>query len=180
MTKTLKWDFLYSFKYDSIFFLFPVWLPALYFLLIRLFPAHDLAIFLISYCLLAETHFCSTWTVYLDPKNRDYFNLRPWIFYYVPLLIVAACVFLTLTLGLKLTMLISSAISAVHVTRQSVGMVGIYRSKAKQFDLSVKNRENNAVYLFGSSSWRVGKFRLISDRIEHARENLEAQMLFVS
>ena len=32
----------------------------------------------------------------------------------------------------------------------------------------------------GSSCPRVGDFRLISDRIEHAGEDLEAQMLFVA
>ena len=34
--------------------------------------------------------------------------------------------------------------------------------------------------LFGSSSWQVGDFRLISDRIEHAGENLEVQILLVA
>ncbi len=36
------------------------------------------------------------------------------------------------------------------------------------------------LYYYGSSSRRVGDFHLISDRIKHAREDLEAQMLFVA
>jgi hypothetical protein len=35
-------------------------------------------------------------------------------------------------------------------------------------------------YSNGSSSWRVGDFHLFSDRIKHAREDLEAQVLFVA
>ena len=33
---------------------------------------------------------------------------------------------------------------------------------------------------FGSSSWRVGDVHLFSDRIKHAREDLEAQVLLVA
>src|SRR5260370_39162561 len=84
----VSFDFVHSRPFDWCFFLAPFWASILYLVLIETFPAHEVLIFILSYILLAETHFASTWTIYLDPENRKEYSAHTGIYYYVPLLIM--------------------------------------------------------------------------------------------
>lgn len=147
-----RFDYVSSPSFDTVFFLAPFWVSGLYIALLYAFPSYEAAIFLISYMVLTETHFASTWTVYLDPKNREYYGKFPWIYYYIPLAIIVACIGLSLAVSLKFTIFFTSLASAIHVTRQSTGIVALYRGKAKQFDPLDKRNENFALY-FASASF---------------------------
>jgi hypothetical protein len=153
-----SFQYVHGAAFDWIFFLAPFWASLLYFALVSAFPAHEVLIFILSYIVLAETHFASTWTFYLDPDNRKEYAAHKRIYYYVPLIIMVACVLLSFSVSLKLTMLIGALASAVHVTRQSCGIVGLYRSKARQFEPAQKLWENWSLY-FASGAFLAFGFQ---------------------
>jgi hypothetical protein len=136
--------------YDSFFFVFPFWVTAVYALLVRSFPMHEAAVFLLLNIALGESHFASTWMIYLDPQNRAYYAGRKWAFYYVPVFILTACVLLAYGFGLGPLAFVASVVSAVHVTRQSTGIAALYRGKSGNRDERQRFFDNYAVY-FGSA-----------------------------
>jgi hypothetical protein len=127
--------------------------------LVKAFPAHEVLLFVLSYILLAETHFASTWTIYLDPENRKEYSAHKGIYYYAPLLIMVACVLVSWTVSLKVVLFFGALASAVHVTRQSTGIVALYRSKARQVDPRHKRWENLSLYFASGAFLTFGFIR---------------------
>lgn len=81
----------------------------------------------VSLFLLGMPHYLSTYAFYLDDKNMAYARTRKFAFFAGPILIV-----LLLTLGLKLKFYLLIAIwvdawNVFHVSRQSCGILSIYR-----------------------------------------------------
>ena len=149
-------NYVHSPLFDWTFFLAPFWASLLYLGLITAFPAHVALIFVLSYIVLAETHFASTWTIYLDPDNRREYRARQSVYYWVPLGIMAGCVLLAWAVSLKVTLLFGALVSGVHVTRQSTGIVALYRAKARQLEPAHKRWENLTLYLASGTFLAIG------------------------
>lgn len=118
-----------------------------------------MTIYLISYIVLAETHFASTWMIFLDPQNREYYSTSKWIYYYVPALIIAACMALSYFVSLKVTLFLAAIMSAVHVTRQSTGIVALYRGRSGDNDPQRRTLDNYAIYFASAAFLAVGFIR---------------------
>ncbi len=81
------------------------------------------------YLVFGLSHFGSTWSFYLDHSNRSYFQSRPWLFFYVPCLLVLVPVVLILSGQALLMMAITYWFSGFHVMKQSTGMTNLYRGR---------------------------------------------------
>jgi hypothetical protein len=157
--KRVSVEYVHGLRFDLIFFLAPFWASLVYMGALAAFPAHEALVFVLAYVLLQETHFASTWTVYLDSRNREQYAQRRSVYYWVPLAIMVGCVLLAWSVSLKLVMLVGAVASAIHVTRQSTGIVGLYRNKARQFDPAQKKWENLTLYLASATFLGVGFLR---------------------
>lgn len=139
-------DYVHSAGYDWVFFLAPFWITAVYAAAIALFPKQDMLIFLASYVVLAETHFASTWLIFLDPANREHYASQKLVYYYIPALIMLACVGVSFFFNLKLVLFVAAVVAAVHVMRQSTGIVALYRRRIGDRDQDRRQHENRAIY----------------------------------
>lgn len=81
------------------------------------------------YFALGLTHFGSTFFFYMDETNRQYFHTKPWVFYYVPVLLILAPIALVATPFGPLVIIITYWFSGWHVMKQSVGITALYRGK---------------------------------------------------
>ncbi len=88
----------------------------------------------VIYFFLGLTHFGATWFFYVDATNRNYFKARSWIFYYIPLLLILLPVALAVSKLSVLILAITYWFSGYHVTKQSVGVTSLYRSRLGIFD----------------------------------------------
>lgn len=132
-------------KFDLLFFIGSALLGIVYFFTLLFIPQYALLITAIVWVLFAQTHFGSTWFIYLDKKNREYFRQHPWIYYGFPLAIFAA----VLTLGFfnqVLLVVLISIVSLYHVTKQSTGVLQLYRVRNKEFAPEVRKTENAALF----------------------------------
>jgi hypothetical protein len=80
-----------------------------------------------SLFLLGMPHYLSTYGFYLDDKNLAYARTRKLAFFVGPVVVIG---FLTASLALHLYLLVALWVDAwnvFHVSRQSVGILGIYR-----------------------------------------------------
>ena len=161
-----RWYTIRSLPFDLVFFVAPFWYMAGYGLLITAFPAYQPAIFLLAFIFVQETHFSSTWTFYLDPDNRARFARRKWVYYYTPLLIVAAAALITLNFGLGLLLLMALPLNVWHVTRQSIGFVNLYRSMGKDFSPTTKAIENWALHTCSLFYLTAALVRLLGGKCE--------------
>jgi hypothetical protein len=153
------WNYIRNPGYDWTFFLAPFWVSAVYWLAISILPAYDMTIYLVSYIVLAETHFASTWMIFLDPQNREYYSASKWVYYYVPALIIAGCMALSYFVSLKLTLFLAAILSAIHVTRQSTGIVALYRGRSGDNDPLRRTCDNYAIYFASTAFLAVGFMR---------------------
>lgn len=149
-------DYVHSAGYDWTFFLAPFWFTALYAAAITMFPQHEMLIFLASYAFLAETHFGSTWLIFLDPVNREYYASEKLVYYYIPALIMLGCVGVAFFFNLKSVLFVAAVISAVHVMRQSTGIVALYRRRIGDKDQLRRKYENLAIYSANLACLAVG------------------------
>ena len=141
-----KVDIIRSPLYDLVFFICPFWFTGLYALAIHALPTYQPLIFLLTYAFLAEAHFGSTWSFYLDAENRAFFRRSPLVFYWVPLAILIASLVLARFLGMATLLLLVAPLSAFHITRQSIGVVGIYRTRADDFSRVGRRLEEVSIY----------------------------------
>ncbi len=82
--------------------------------------------------LFGESHFASSFLFYLDKGNKKLIETNKLVLLYLPIIIV----FLYFLIGLKnfnLAVLIGAIASAIHVTRQSVGLTRLYDSSKNKF-----------------------------------------------
>ena len=57
-----------SSSWDLLLIIFPIWIPAVYFTLIKVFPENENIFFILCMIILGETHFGSTWWMYFEKK----------------------------------------------------------------------------------------------------------------
>ena len=113
------------------FLLFPIWILPTYFLTKNLFNSPELAL-IIFLIIFGESHFASTFLFYFNKINKTYIASNKIILIYIPVIIV----FFYFLLGIKyfnIAVLIGAIASAIHVTRQSVGLTRLYDKKKKLF-----------------------------------------------
>lgn len=132
-------------KFDLIFFIGSALLGIMYFVLLLFLAEHAFLITAIVWVLFAQAHFGSTWFIYFDKKNRDYFRAHPWTYYIFPLLIFAAVLSIGYVNQTLLVVLISIA-SIYHVTRQSYGILQLYRVRNQEFSPFEKQTEAAALF----------------------------------
>lgn len=97
----------------------------------------------------AQAHFGSTWFIYLDKKNREYFRQHYLIYYIFPLALFFGVIALGLY-NLILLVILTSLFSFYHVTRQNVGILQLYRMRNKEFSKIEKHIEEIAIF-----SWSI-------------------------
>lgn len=139
-------------KFDTVFFLSPMLLGLLYFASLVLAPGHALAITAFVWIIFAQTHFGSTWFIFLDKKNLAYYCQHPFIYFVMPVVIFAAVLALGYINQTLLIILVAIA-SLYHVTKQNLGIMQLYRVRNKEFDVSTRRVENTTIFawtlLFG-------------------------------
>lgn len=83
-----------------------------------------------NFLLLGMPHYLATYSFFLDDRNAAYYRSRKVAFYLGPVVVIGL---LTLSLGLRLYSFVNAAVqvwNAYHVSRQSIGILSIYRRKA--------------------------------------------------
>lgn len=114
---------------DDILIIFPLWFPIIYIFLAINFPSISKLVFLISLFLFAETHFASTWLFFLDRENWPWVNKDKYSLIYLPLYFAFISFFVWLFSPAAI-IIIHYLASGWHVTRQSVGLLKIYKSNS--------------------------------------------------
>lgn len=136
--------------YDLLFLCFPVWIPIVFYTLFLKFPEQIGTVFLVGLLLLGETHFGATWLFFADPNNKNYMNRKPVALLVIPAFIIAVTILVFFLISPGAAIVMASAASAFHVTRQSIGinkMFGIKNNRMVAFS-------NYAIYAF--SAWFIG------------------------
>ena len=109
----------------------PIWILPLYFLTKNIFNSPELAL-IVFLILFGESHFASSFLFYLDKSNKKLIDSNKLVLLYFPIIIV----FVYFLIGLKnfnLAVLIGAIASALHVTRQSVGLTRLYDNNKNKF-----------------------------------------------
>ncbi len=146
-------------KFDLIFFIGSALLGVAYFFLLLFIPQHALLITAIVWVLFAQTHFGSTWFIYFDKKNRDYFRQHALTYYGLPVLIFVVVMVLGYYNEVLLAILIST-VSLYHVTKQSLGILQLYRVRNKEFAPAVRKTENATIFAWTLFFAGAGALRL--------------------
>ncbi len=110
---------------DFLLLICPVWVAITYLGLVAVFPEHRAGIFFLYLLVLGEMHFAATWLFFTDRANRS------WVLERLPALVVipAALIVLYVAIGLmdfSMAVFLGSVFSAVHVTRQSMGVFRLF------------------------------------------------------
>jgi hypothetical protein len=156
-------------RFDLMFFLCPVFLGILYFLSLNLAPQHALLITAIVWVVFAQTHFGSTWFIYFDKRNREYYAQHPLIYYVLPVLVFCACVAIGYV-NATLLVILTSIVSIYHVTQQNLGILQLYRVRNKEFSQQERKIERITVYAWtlffgGYGALRLPDFRALFEPI---------------
>ena len=159
MTSTTQSRWIHSPWFDRIFFIFPFWFSALYFLLISCLPKQASLIFVLAYFLTAETHFGSTWVLYFDKGMHTYMQKRWFVFYIAPILIMVFSLLSCMWLGLAPLIFVGIFFSGLHVTGQSFGFVSLYRNSSGIVEASRRKMDRNVVYGFSFAFMGIGFWR---------------------
>lgn len=112
--------------FDNLFIKFPLWFPILYIYLISNFPSLTNFLFIFTLFLFAETHFASTWFFFFDKDNWKWLKKNSYYVFFIPIY-VAFIVVLIWFYNPSLIIIFHYLASGWHVTRQSVGLLNIYR-----------------------------------------------------
>ena len=132
-------------KFDLIFFLCPISLGLLYFLSLMLAPTHALLITAIVWVVFAQTHFGSTWFIFFDKRNREYYSKHPLIYYVGPVLIF----FGTLAFGYynqTMLVILIAIVSLYHVAKQNTGILQLYRMRNNEKEKIIRKVENFTIF----------------------------------
>lgn len=114
---------------DEILIIFPLWFPIVYIFLAINFPSSSKLVLLLSLFLFAETHFASTWLFFFDRENWPWVNKDRYSLIYLPLYFAFISIFIWFFSPAAI-IIIHYLASGWHVTRQSVGLLKIYKSNS--------------------------------------------------
>lgn len=108
--------------YDILFLCFPIWIPIIFFLGFKSLTTTPAILFLLTLFFLGETHFGATWLFFMDKSNREYITNKPYTFFIFPIIVVIITISVFFLISPAAALVLNSAGSAFHVTRQSIGV----------------------------------------------------------
>ncbi len=111
---------------DDIFIIFPFWFPLIYISLTLNFPSISKYLFLSVLLLFAETHFASTWLFFFDKENWNWIKKNSYDIVFLPVYVLFIIIGVWV-INPSLIILTHYLASGWHVTRQSIGLLKIYR-----------------------------------------------------
>ena len=118
--------------FDSFFIKFPFWFPIIYIYLIFNFPSISNYLFILTLFLFAETHFASTWFFFFDKENWKWLKENSYNIFFIPIYVLILVFFIWL-INPSLIIIFHYLASGWHVTRQSVGLLALYRVFNKMY-----------------------------------------------
>ena len=136
-----------SILYESLLIAFPIWIPALYLIIIFNFPTMQMTLLLFTFLILGELHFGITWLFFFDKKNRRFINENYIYSYIIPIAMVAFFVICWFYISNFLAFFLSTLFNIFHVTRQSVGITKLYSNKLTIKNISLLVYFNSALFL---------------------------------
>lgn len=142
-------------KKDILFIFFPFWIGVFYLSLVGIFPQYSNLIFIFFLCFFGETHFACTWLFFANKENKGFIKKNRLIFIYFPILILTVY-FLLAYVDLTTAILLAGIASAIHVTRQSIGvgrLSGIKKDSVYEY----------CIYVFSGVGLLGGFLRFKSD-----------------
>ncbi len=142
---------------DFLLIQFPIWVPLLYFASTNLFP-NFYWIILISYLIVGEIHFGSTYIFFFDKKYRELFVTEKYIFIFWPILIIFFCVFFAIYFSVSAVLFIILLFNFWHVNRQSIGILNLYNNKEFQ---SINKLSINLLYIISFLLCAFGVIKFI-------------------
>ena len=146
--------------YDLFFICFPIWIPLMFFFTFRSFTNIAATLFLFALFFLAETHFGATWLFFMDQQNWHYMKSKPLIFFVYPLVVITITLLTFFLISPAAALVLASAASAFHVTRQSIGINKMFGIKGHPgLKLS-----NFAIYLMSAFFILIGFLRFFANR----------------
>ena len=119
-----------SIRIDNLLIFFPLWFPIIYISILLNIPSLSKVLFLGTLFLFAEVHFGSTWLFFFDKNNHNWIKKNGYKLIFLPIY----CLFLILGLWLinpALILITHYLASGWHVTRQSIGILGLKQQKNK-------------------------------------------------
>ena len=156
--------------WDFLLIIFPIWISAVYFALIKIFPENENIFFILFLIILGETHFGSTWLMYFEKKNIKWaLNNKIYSIYY-PILILFYLTTVAITISLNASLFIILLFNFFHVTRQSSGIIKIYLENEEERVRAILI--NNFLYLISLALVFFGllKFVFKTDAIKEYNE----------
>ncbi len=111
---------------DKVLIIFPVWFPLIYILILNNYPSISQLIFISSIFLFAETHFASTWLFFFDKDNHNWIKNNSYNYFYLPVYIIGLIIIVWF-LNSSLIILFHYLASGWHVTKQSIGILKLYK-----------------------------------------------------
>lgn len=137
---------------NFLFVRFPIFLPIIYFLILKYFPDYELYLIATTIFLLAEPHFAATWPIFLNKVNYSYIIKKKFQLIYG---VIFVCLF-SLYGFFKFQntfLLIFFFANIFHVTRQSVGILKLYNKSKNLLEMI------NILYFFGLLYFFIGLMR---------------------
>lgn len=132
---------------DNLFIVFPFWFPIFYILIVFNFPSLSKYLFIGILFLFAETHFASTWLFFFDKENWNWLKKNYYNLIFIPLYVISLS-FLIWFINPALIIIFHYLASGWHVTKQSVGILKIYRVTNKYYQ--------NLIYIISFTSLAIG------------------------
>ena len=127
------------------FILFPIWILPTYFLIKSFFNSPEIP-FLLFLILLGESHFGSTFLFFFDKSNQSYIKKKSLLLLYLPIIFLVAFFLFGLN-NFEYAIIILSAASGFHVTRQSIGIARLYEYKRNR-SMEILIYSSSAIFLF--------------------------------
>jgi len=136
-----------SVLFESLLIAFPIWIPALYLIIIFNFPGMQMALLLFTFLVLGELHFGITWLFIFDKKNRSFINENYIYSYIIPIGMVVFFIICWFFISNFLAFFLSTLFNIFHVTRQSVGITKLFSNKLTFNNISLIVYFNSALFL---------------------------------
>ena len=74
--------------YESFLVSFPIWIPIIYYILLKTFPSSGLFLVYFTFFVFGEIHFGITWLFIFDKKNREFIKKNKFYSTTIPILLV--------------------------------------------------------------------------------------------
>lgn len=148
-------------KTDWLFVVFPIWIPIAFYLVVNGTSLNQSVLLFSFFVLVGESHFLAT-LFFFTKSNFEYINSHKTIFYHIPVFLVIFNVGL-FTISPSYALLLGGALSAFHVTRQSIGVFRLYQGRNKLAETSIYAFSLIFVFIGFLRTVERFDFKLLSD-----------------